>query len=130
MQSGGGTLMTPVARADEIGLRQAISSASVDRLFESLTEAPSPLAEDFRERQTDVEERLKTGDIFSTAKVLLDLAWHGHEHGLTKRDVQLLQRAEELVGGEIALVRDIEVKAAIDQIQAVLAEAMREQEPE
>jgi RNA polymerase-interacting CarD/CdnL/TRCF family regulator len=81
---------------------------------------------DFRERQTEVEEQLRIGDVFNSTRVLRDLVWHGHDHGLTKRDMQLVQRAEELVGGEVALVRDLDVKAAIDEIQAVLAEAMSE----
>lgn len=127
MQAGGGTLMTPVAGADEVGLRPAINSAAVEQLFQSLMEAPSPLAEDFRERQTEVEEQLKVGDIYVTARVLRDLAWHGQDQGLTKRDTQLMQRAEELVAGEVALVRDIDINAALAQVQAVLAEAMREE---
>jgi CarD family transcriptional regulator len=127
MQAGGGTLMTPVAGADEVGLRPAISHASVKRLFRSLTEPPRALSEDFRERQTEVEEQLKTGDVFETARVLRDLAWHGQDHGLTKRDLQLMQRAEELVAGEVALVKEIEVKTAQDEVQAILTEAMREE---
>jgi CarD family transcriptional regulator len=127
MQAGGGTLMTPVAGADEVGLRPAISHASVKRLYRSLTEPPRSLSEDFRERQTEVEEQLKTGDVFETARVLRDLAWHGQDHGLTKRDMQLMQRAEELVAGEVALVKEIEVKTAQDEVQAILSEAMREQ---
>jgi CarD family transcriptional regulator len=129
MQAGGGTLMTPVAGADDVGLRPAISNASVERLFQSLTETPRVLSEDFRERQTEVEEQLKVGDVFETARVLRDLTWHGRDHGLTKRDLQLVQRAEELVAGEVALVKGIEVKAAIEQVQAILAEAMRETLP-
>lgn len=127
MQAGGGTLMTPVAGADEVGLRPAISHASLKRLFRSLTQPPRALSEDFRERQTEVEEQLKTGDVFETARVLRDLAWHGQDYGLTKRDMQLMQRAEELVAGEVALVKDIEVKTALDEVQAILSEAMREQ---
>jgi CarD family transcriptional regulator len=130
MQAGGGTLMTPVAGADDVGLRPAISNASLRRLFRSLKETPRPLSEDFRERQTEVEEQLKIGDVFETARVLRDLAWHGQEHGLTKRDMQLLQRAEELVAGEMALIRETEVKAAQDELQAILSEAMRERATE
>ena len=126
MQAGGGTLMTPVAGADDVGLRPAINGALVERLLQALTEAPRTLSEDFRERQTEIEEQLKTGDVFATADLLRDLTWHGQDHGLTKRDMQLMQRAEELVGGEVALVRGIEVKDAIDQMRAILAESMRE----
>lgn len=118
--------MTPVAGASDVGLRPAISNSSVEQLFRSMAEAPRTLSGDFRERQTEVEERLAGGDIFAAAEVLRDLAWHNEARGLTKRDMQLMQRAEELVAGEIALVRDIEVKVALSQVQAALAEAVRE----
>jgi CarD family transcriptional regulator len=127
MQSGGGTLMTPVAKADEVGLRPAISPELLEKLLQSLTGTPQVLSEDFKERQTEIEERLKIGDVFTTAEVLRDLAWHGQLHNLTKRDTQLMQRAEELIAGEAALVREIDLKVAHEQIQAVLTEAVREE---
>lgn len=126
MLTEGGTLMTPVRRADEVGLRPAIGDRAVKRLLKSLSKPPGILADDFRERQTEVEERLKVGDIFITAEVVRDLTWHGHVSGLTKRDAQLLQRAEQLLAGELALVKDIDVKEALEQIQAILAEATRD----
>jgi CarD family transcriptional regulator len=130
MLTSGGTLMTPVANAREIGLRPAISPRSVKRLLRLLTQEPNPLPDDFRERQTDIEERLKEGDVFETARVIRDLAWYGEMQGLTKRDMQLMQRAEELVAGEVALVEDSEVKDALSQVQAVMETAIGEQEPD
>jgi CarD family transcriptional regulator len=124
MLTEGGTLMTPVKRADEVGLRPAIDDKAVKRLLKLLTKAPGTLSGDFRERQTEVEERLKDGDIYVIAEVVRDLTWRGRLSGLTKRDTQLMQRAEQLLAGELALVREIAVKEALEQIQAVLAEAM------
>jgi CarD family transcriptional regulator len=124
MLTEGGTLMTPVKRADEVGLRPAIDDKAVKRLLKLLTKAPGTLSSDFRERQTEVEERLKDGDIYVIAEVVRDLTWRGRLSGLTKRDTQLMQRAEQLLAGELALVREIAVKEALEQIQAVLAEAM------
>ena len=126
MQDGGATLMTPVAKADEVGLRLAISKASVKKLFQSLGESPHTLSEDFKERQAEIEEQLKTGDIYVTAQALRDLTWHGQEHNLTKRDAELLQRAEDLIASELALVEGIDVKVVIEQLQATLGEAVRQ----
>lgn len=127
MLSGGGTLMTPVAGADQIGLRLAISGRTVKKVLGLLTSEPDALSSDFRERQAGIEERLKNGDAFAAAKVMRDLNWYGQVQGLTKRDMQLMQRAEELLAGELALAEETEVKEAIDQVQAILAEAVRDQ---
>jgi CarD family transcriptional regulator len=126
MLAEGGTLMTPVARAEEIGLRPAIDLKTVERLFGLFTESPTTLSSDFRERQDEIEERLRVGDVFTAAEVLRDLAWYSQDRGLTERDTKLMQRAEESLGGELALVYDIEVDQAIKKVQARLAEVMEE----
>ena len=128
MLSGGTTLMTPVAQADKIGLRLAIDEKTIRRLLQMLAEPPNTLSPDFRERQEAVEERLKEADIYVTAEVFRDLAWYGQIRSLTKRDTQLLQRAEESLAGELALVREIEVQEAVDALQGVLDQAFRDQE--
>jgi CarD family transcriptional regulator len=125
MLTEGGTLMTPVAGADTIGLRPAVSDRVLAKLLASLAEVPSTLSGDFRERQDEVEERLRGSDIFVVAEVLRDLAWHDQAHGLTKRDMQLMQRAQELLAGELALVEEIDLKDAIDRVQTILADAVR-----
>jgi CarD family transcriptional regulator len=118
------TLMTPVIKADELVLRLAMDEAAMERLLALLATPYNELSGDFRERQLDIEERLKEGDIFVTAEIVRDMAWHGHINDLTKRDEQLLQRAEELLASELALVKDIEVKDAIKEVQDILAGAI------
>jgi len=124
--TGGGTLMTPVDRATEIGLRSTISNASVKRLLRSLSDQPEELPDDFRERQAAIEERLRVGDVFSTALVVRDLAWYGQTRSLTKRDQQLMQQAEELIAAELALIEDIEVKEALEHLQTLVEAAIAE----
>jgi CarD family transcriptional regulator len=126
--TGDATLMTPVAQADNVGLRPAMGNASLKRLFELLSESPDTLSEDFRERQLNIDERLREGDVFVSAGVVRDLAWYSHHNDLTKRDTQLKQRAEELVAAEVALAKGIEIKKALEEMQAVLEEAIGDQE--
>lgn len=128
MLSGGTTLMTPVAQADKVGLRLAIGQAAVERIFRILAETPRTLSDDFRERQTEVDELLRNGDIFVTAEVVRDVTWFGQVRGLTKRDTQLLQRAEELIASELALVRGCDVKEETENVRAFIREAMRQEE--
>lgn len=125
MLTGGGTLRTPVRQADNVGLRLAVSGSSIQQILESLSAVPCVLPGDFRERQAVIQERLKEGDVFAAADVLRDLAWHDKVHGLTKRDAQLKQRAEDLLAAELALVRGIEVKAALEEVQRTVADAVR-----
>ncbi len=125
MLAGGGTLMTPVRQADKVGLRLAMNGASIQQILEALTAAPRALPADFRERQTVIQERLKEGNVFEAADVIRDLAWHDEIHGLTKRDAQLKQRAEELLASELALVKGIEIKTALEEVQHIVTESVR-----
>lgn len=128
MLGAGGSLMTPVAKADEIGLRPAIDNETVRALLRSLSDQPMELSKDFRERQVDVEERLKEGDVFVAASIIRDLAWYRKDQGLTKRDAQLMQRAEELVAGELALVGDVDLEDALLQVQTTMETVVNEKE--
>ena len=120
--------MTPVAQADNVGLRLAVSGASLEQLLDLLTKRPKSLPADYRERQLEIEERLKQRDVFVIATAIRDLAWYGLVHDLTRRDAQLMQRAEELLATELALVEDVEVKDALDRVQAVVAQAMSDRQ--
>jgi CarD family transcriptional regulator len=126
--TGDATLMTPVSQADRVGLRPAMSDASIKRLLEVLSEAPATLPQDFHERQLGIDERLKEGDVLVAAGVMRDMIWYGHANELTKRDTQLMQRAEELVAGELALAKGIQVKEALEKMQAILEEAISDRE--
>lgn len=126
MLSGGGTLRTPVSQAEKIGLRLAISQASVDKLLAVLTQPPRTLPKDFRERQSEAEDRLKGGDLFAIVQVVRDLAWYDRVHGMTRRDTRLMQQAEDLLAAELALVKDIGMKEALDQIHTAVSDAMTE----
>jgi CarD family transcriptional regulator len=128
MLSGGTTLMTPVAQAERVGLRLAIGDAAAERIFGILADTPRTLSDDFRRRQSEVDELLRDGDIFVTAEVIRDMTWFGHHRGLTKRDSQLLQRAEELIASELALVRGLEVKEETEHLRAFLQNSISEAE--
>jgi RNA polymerase-interacting CarD/CdnL/TRCF family regulator len=67
---------------------------------------------------------LKGADTFAIAKVIRDLAWYDQVHGLTRRDTQLMERAEQTLAAELALAEDIDVKAAREWVQGIVAEAV------
>jgi CarD family transcriptional regulator len=127
MLSQSGTLMTPVSQAEQVGLRPVIGDTSLKRLLKLLAIEPSSLLDGFRERETEVEERLNEGDLFFAAEVVRDLVRYGHDHSLTSRQTQLMQRAEKLLAGELALVKEIEIKEAQDQVRTIVTEAVHAQ---
>ena len=126
-------VMVPVADARRMCLRQVIEEAAIPRVFEVLNSRPNVLSNDYSERQERIAEILKTSDTIKIAEVVRDLTWHGHLQHLTQVDKRLHERAQNLLGGELALTEGIELDKAKAQVQDALArrlKASREAESE
>ncbi|HID87810.1 MAG TPA: CarD family transcriptional regulator [Anaerolineae bacterium] len=113
-------LMVPVRMAQELGLRQAVRLREAFRALDLLGKPPTPLPEDYKERQAQIEERLKDGDFVAVTEVVRDLYWLEREGSLTAKDTSLLDRARQLLVGELAVAAGIELEEAERELQAAL----------
>ena len=104
------TLMIPVKKAAEMGLRPAIHDlAPIEAI---LTETPAALDNDYRKRQSNVALKIKDGSAESLAEVIRDLAWRDQTGDCTGRDLKLKSQAEDLLVSEIMLVPKIDGREA------------------
>lgn len=126
-----GTLMIPVDQVEETGLRRATIDPS--DLYDILREEPSELDSDHRKRQSELAERIRSGDAILVTEALRDLAWREQIDSLTERDQKLKAEAEQLVIGELALQPGLDLESAAEelrqQIQGAI-EARLQQEDE
>jgi CarD family transcriptional regulator len=118
------TLHVPKRKADTIGVRPAMPQKQLRRVLEILRSRPEPLPEDYKERQEEIGEKLKTGHPLQIAEAVRDLTWHQEGSHLTKKDTDYLDRGRKLLAAEMALVSDTEVDEASKQIDAVLSAAL------
>ncbi len=117
-------LHVPKRKADTIGVRPAMPQEELRRVLEILRSTPRPLSGDYKERQEEIWEKLKTGHPVQIAEAVRDLTWHQKEGHLTKKDTDYLDRGQELLAAEMALVSDIEVDKAHQEIEATLRAAL------
>jgi CarD family transcriptional regulator len=122
-----GTLMVPVSRAGELGLRLPVEEP--ERVLTVLTSEPVSLSNDHRERQELISLDLRSGDVRKISEAVRDLAYRDRELKLTEADVKLYRRAQDFLVGELALSQDVDVETARDQVSSVLA-ALNEDEEE
>ena len=122
----GMTLRLPVLQLKTIGLRPIMSEAKVAQVMRALGGTAKPLPEDARERQLDLQERIRTCRPLKVASVIRDLSWRRRGTHLTKRDTDLLDRARHLLTAEIASVTGSEVGPVDQAISAVLAMSIAE----
>ena len=118
--SSGLTVYVPRKKMEQIGVRPAIREAKIKAVFKTLMSRPRRLPSDYKERQEQVWERIRTGEMMRIAEAIRDLTWHGRREHLTRKDSDYLRRARELLATEVALASDSEVTDVDMRIDAAL----------
>jgi CarD family transcriptional regulator len=98
------TLTMPVGKADEMGMRLAMSRSRFPRVLSMLRGRPHALPEDYRQRQEQITAQLRSGQVMQWARVVRDLTWHRQRAHLTKTDSDHLKQGRDLLAAEMALV--------------------------
>jgi CarD family transcriptional regulator len=107
------TLMIPVKRAAQLGLRSTISEADLAQVWDVLAAPPQTLAEDYKQRYKVLREKLKQSDLQSTGEVVRDLAWRRKQNGkLNAPARRIYSKALRLLANELAVSKDIKPRTA------------------
>ncbi|MGD9404572.1 MAG: CarD family transcriptional regulator [Anaerolineae bacterium] len=118
------TLYMPVVKAEEVGVRLAMSEARFPRVLSTLSAKPCLLSADYRERQERICAQLKTRRVMELARVVRDLTWHRHRAHLTKRDTDYLKQGRDLLVAEMSLVSGSSVSDTTGLIESTMAAAL------
>lgn len=103
------TVYVPRRKMDEVGVRAAMSRAKLRSVLDKLGSRPRRLPEDYKERQEEIWEKLKTGRVMALAETVRDLTWHEQRAHLTKKDSEFLAQGTRRLAAEMALVLGTEV---------------------
>ena len=114
----------PRKSAEEIGLRPAISRTKLPRALAKLRSKPRCLPKDYKQRQEEVWERLRTGRVMQVAEVVRDLAWHEKREHLTRKDTDHFTQGKSRLAAEMALASGTEVADMERTINDTLAAAI------
>ena len=118
------TVHIPVGKADEVGVRLAMSQSRLPRVLSTLRSKPQQLPEDYKERQEQIHEKLRTGRVMQLARVVRDLTWHRERSHLTRKDSDCLKQGQDLLAAEMALVSGDDVSEASELIEATMTAAV------
>lgn len=114
------TLMVPTDQAEE-RLRPVCKRAALRRLLISeLTSEPEELPGDYKTRQKQLENKLKSGETQGWIEVVRDLTFQGEQKPLSRGDQKLLDRAMDLLSGELALAQGISVVEAKPRLESII----------
>jgi CarD family transcriptional regulator len=121
------TVHLPVRKAEQVGMRPAMSRSRLPRVLSVLRGKPHLLPDDYRLRQEQVTAKLRTGLVIELARVVRDLSWHRELAHLTKTDTGLLKQGRDLLAAEMALVSGDAVSDTSKLIEATMIAAVASQ---
>jgi CarD family transcriptional regulator len=123
MPRQGLTVQMPVGKADELGVRPAMSQTRLARLLGLLRGQPHLLPQDYKQRQDQIASQLRTGRVVQLARVVRDLTGHRARAHLTEKDSQYLQQGRDRLVAEMALVSGKTISDASKLIEAAMSAA-------
>jgi len=97
-------VMIPTRNADEVGLRRPITRSECDELLTALAGDFAAPAKDWKDRFKEFSEAMRSGDPFAVAEMLKTLTYLNQIKPLSFREKQMLERARQLIVGELAMV--------------------------
>jgi len=100
--SDNSTIFIPANNAEHLGIRKLISSSQCRKLIAMLSDDFDPIPCDWKTRSRELNDRLRTGDIFQIAEVLKMLTFLSHEKKLSFREQALLEKSKFLIISEIS----------------------------
>jgi len=120
MLGSNSTLMLPTGKAEQ-RLRSACKRATLRRLLTNeLASEPEELPGDYRKRQKHIEDKLKSGETKEWVEVVRDLTCRDEQNRLSTGDRQLLDRAVDLLSGELALTQGVPLEEAGPRLKSVV----------
>lgn len=114
------TVMVPVNKAEEVGVRKLIEKDDIPKLLRFLGK-DIEVASDHRKRNARNAERLASGEIYEVADSLKTMAKLSKSKTLSPEEQQTMARARHLIMREISHVTKLSVEEVEEMIDNALA---------
>ncbi len=113
------TVMVPVSKETEIGLRHIIDEASADKLLKELAEISFEEEPNYNKRFQENVRRIKSGKFSELFKVIKELMNRDIKIGLATGERKLLRSAKQIVVSEISVAKGAtyeEIEKEVDSL--------------
>ncbi len=110
----------PVDKADEIGLREVINDEEVEEVFAVLRKKEARMPTNWSRRYKNHVEKLKSGDIYQVAEVVLNLSIRDKDKGLSAGEKRMLQKARQILVSELTFAIGVSEEEAEERLNSEL----------
>ena len=110
-------VMVPVAKANEVGMRNIIDGDTASKVFQVLETNSTEMAMNWNKRYRDNMDKMKSGDIYEVADVVRNLSFKQKERGLSTGEKKMLLNAKQILVSELTLAENLqkeEVEGMVD----------------
>ena len=114
------TLSVPTDKAEEVGMRPPISAEDVDDLFQLLGKKDVREPTNWSRRFKNHQEKLKSGDVYQVAEVVLNLALREATKGLSAGEKAMLVRARGILVSELSFALNVSEDEALAKLEQQL----------
>jgi CarD family transcriptional regulator len=120
------TIIVPIAKSDDVGLRQVIQEDEVDVVFQVLRQRKRVCdSQTWNRRFREYSEKIRTGSAVEIAKVLRDLYLLRSGKNLSYGEKRMLNTAMDLLSQEIAVARGQKTSQAAAQIRLAFGDVAK-----
>lgn len=122
LDAGDLTLMVPAESVEDVGVRDLIGKDQVDAVLKVLRKGEiTDNAENWSRRFKANQERIKSGDIQQVAEVVRNLSIREREKGLSTGEKRMLNKARQILTGEIAVALAVDPEEAEQVLEKALS---------
>jgi CarD family transcriptional regulator len=119
------TLRVPTRKAANIGMRKLSDSTAIQRVRQTLSEAPYKVRGNWSRLAQEYESKINSGDIIAIAEVMRDLYRPAVNSGQSYSERQLYTSALDRLSGEVALVNGIAEEETIKELENLVEGSVR-----
>lgn len=112
----------PEDRAEDLGVRSAISLEEVDDVLVVLGIRNVRVPTNWSRRFKNHQEKMKSGDIYECAEVVRNLALRDRQSSLSSAEKAMQIRARRILVSELSVSWNVTMEEAGDRVDKVLAE--------
>ena len=96
-------VMVPIAKAEEVGVRNVINKAEAGKVLEVLEANETEMSNNWNKRYKENMEKMKSGSIYEVADVVRNLSYKQKEKGLSTGEKKMLNNAKQILVSELVL---------------------------
>lgn len=110
-------VMVPIAKAEEVGVRNVINKAEAGKVLEVLEANETEMSNNWNKRYKENMEKMKSGNIYEIADVVRNLSYKQKEKGLSTGEKKMLSNAKQILVSELVLAEHASENEVEDLIE-------------